>query len=123
MKRLTLSVVSALVLAGVAAAGPPKQLITSSNSGAGAAAAASVPNTHGHATIVLRVTTKPSPQPVGVEWTLTCPGRRHGRLVTHSPFTRTIRNAKGCAVSLQGQLWVEHGKVASGTVRATILGA
>lgn len=114
---------AALVLAGAAVAAPPEQLITSSNSGPGAAAVAAVPSNHGHKTLILRVTTEPSPLPVGVEWTLTCPARRHGRLVTRSPFTRTVRGTKGCAVSLQGQLWVERGKAATGTVRATILGA
>ena len=123
MKRSALALPLALALSATAAGAPPKQLITSSNSGPGAAAVASVPGNHGRAALILRVTTEPSRLPVQVEWTLTCPARRHGRLVTHAPFSRTVRRAKGCAVSVQGQLWVERGKVAEGTVRVAILAA
>lgn len=117
--------VAALAFASAAAANaaPPKQLITSSNSGPGAAAVASVPANHGHAVLILKVTTEPSNLLVQVEWTLTCPGRRHGLVTTHTPFSRTIKNAKGCAATLQGQLWVAGGKVANGAIHATILGA
>lgn len=116
--------VAVLAFAAAAAnAAPPKQLITSSNSGPGAAAVASVPAKHGHAVLILKVTTEPSNLLVQVEWTLTCPGRRHGLVTTHTPFSRTIKNAKGCATTLQGQLWVAGGKVANGAIHATILGA
>lgn len=114
--------VAALVLAAAALAAPPKELITSANSGPGAAAVASVPSTHGYSKLTLRVTTQPSGLPVQVEWRLECPGIRRGRLTLRSPFMRTITATKKCAVSLQGQLWVSGGKVASGTIRAAILG-
>ena len=113
---------AALVLAAAALAAPPKQLITSANSGPGAAVVASVPATHGYSKLILRVTTQPSDLPVQVEWRLECPVKRHGRLTLRSPFTRTITATKKCAVTLQGQLWVSGGKVASGKIRATILG-
>lgn len=115
--------VAALVLAAAALAAPPKQLITSVNSGPGAAVVASVPAAHGYSKLILRVTTQPSGLPVQVEWRLECPAKRHGRLTLRSPFTRTIERTKGCFATLQGQLWVSGGKVASGKIRATILGA
>ena len=124
MRRVgpALAVAAALALAAAAYAAPPKQLITSSNSDPGAAAVASVPSTHGYSKLTLRVTTQPSGLPVQVEWRLECPGKRRGRLTLRSPFTRTIERTKNCAVTLQGQLWVSGGKVASGKIRATILG-
>ncbi len=115
--------VLAIAAAVAANAATPKQLITSSNSGPGAAAVAAVPASHGHAVLIIQVTTKPSNQLVQVEWHLTCPGKRYGLVTVHSPFSRTIKNAKGCAVNLQGQLWVAGGKVAAGEIHATILGA
>jgi hypothetical protein len=113
----------AAVIAATATAATPKPLISSANSGAGAGVVAAVPASHGHAELIIEVTSTPSKQPVQVEWTLACPGKRHGLVNTHTPFRRTLKSVKGCAVNLQGQLWVEHGKAADGTIVAVIRGA